>query len=184
MSIQAMLKNPSYIWQDPRLYYSKRRKEIHKTTSGMDLRYRTLHQQLFTSELFEAAQKQLQVNRDKSPRNAKYEYLLHGHIRCRQCGRSYYGSFASTIRKSKRYVRRYYHCSGKIKMCAPVNRCQNKNWNAVKLESMVWAEIERILIHPEIIITELEKQHHDADQMGMLETELNQTERYLKAVRP
>ena len=67
-------------------------------------------------------------------------------------------------------------------MVAPVERCQNKNRNAAKLESMVWAEIERILSHPEIINTELEKQRHDANQVGVLETELNQTERQLKAV--
>ena len=67
-------------------------------------------------------------------------------------------------------------------MVTPVDRCQNKNWNAEKLESMVWTEIERILSHPEIIITELEKQRHDANQVGVLETELNQTDRQLKAV--
>ena len=63
-----------------------------------------------------------------------------------------------------------------------MDRCHNKNRNAAKLESTVWAEIERILSHPEIIITELEKQRHAANQMGVLETELNQAERQLKAV--
>ena len=86
------------------------------------------------------------------------------------------------IKDGKRYVRRYYRCTGKLKMVVPVERCHNKNRNAAKLESIVWAEIERILSHPEIIITELEKQRHDANQVGVLETELNQTERQLKAV--
>jgi hypothetical protein len=115
-------------------------------------------------------------------RNAKYKYLLHGHIWCRQCGRSYYAGFASAYWKDKRRVRLYYRCSGKRKILVPVNRCQNKNWNVVELESVVWAEIEHVLSHPEIIISELEKQRHDADQVGVLETELNQTEQQLTTV--
>jgi site-specific DNA recombinase len=180
-SIQTMLKNPSYIGKTYVFSTMRGRKKFTKPRAEW-VEIQGVTPAIISSELFEAAQKQLQVNRDKSPRNAKYEYLLHGHIRCRQCERSYYGGFASTIRSGKRSVRRYYRCLGKVKMVTPVDRCQNKNWNAAKLESVVWAEIERILIHPEIIITELEKQRHNADRMGMLETELNQAERQLKTV--
>jgi hypothetical protein len=38
------------------------------------------------------------------------------------------------------------------------------------------------LSHPEIIITELEKLRHDANRVGVLETELKQAERQFKAV--
>jgi uncharacterized phage infection (PIP) family protein YhgE len=71
---------------------------------------------------------------------------------------------------------------GKLKMYAPVERCRNKGWSANKLESMVWAKLEEYLSKPELIVNELEKQHQDADQLGMYETQLQDIERQLKAV--
>ena len=67
-------------------------------------------------------------------------------------------------------------------MVTTVDRCQNHGWNAEKLESMVWTEMERVLRHPEIIITELEKQRNDANRVDVLDTELNQTELQLKTL--
>ncbi len=46
----------------------------------------------------------------------------------------------------------------------------------------MWAELENVLSHPEIVIHELETRRHDADRAGVLETELKQVERQLKAV--
>jgi hypothetical protein len=71
---------------------------------------------------------------------------------------------------------------GKRKMYAPVERCRNKGWSANKLESMVWAKLEEYLSKPELIVSELEKQHQDADQLGVFETQLQEVERQLKAV--
>jgi site-specific DNA recombinase len=180
-SIQTMLKNPSYAGKTYVFTTVKGREKFTKPRSEW-IEIPGVTPAIISQEQFEAAQKQLQANRDKSPRNIKWQYLLHGYIRCRHCGRAYYGGFSANIRGGKRYVRRYYRCLGKLKMVAPVERCQNKNRNAAKLESMVWAEIERILSHPEIINTELEKQRHDANQVGVLETELNQAERQLKII--
>ena len=180
-SVQVMLRNPAYTGKTYVFTSVKGGKKFTRPQSEW-IEIPGVTPAIITSEQFEAAQNQLQANRDKSPRNVKHEYLLHGHIRCRQCGRAYYGGFDSRIRKSERYARRYYCCLGKRKMCAPVDRCQNKRWAAVKIESMVWAELERVLGHPEIIITELEKQRHDAGRTGMLETELKETERQLKAL--
>jgi hypothetical protein len=176
-----MLKNPSYAGKTYVFTTVKGREKFTKPRSEW-IEIPGVTPAIISQEQFEAAQKQLQANRDKSPRNIKWQYLLHGYIRCRHCGRAYYGGFSANIRGGKRYVRRYYRCLGKLKMVAPVERCQNKNRNAAKLESMVWAEIERILSHPEIINTELEKQRHDANQVGVLETELNQTDRQLKII--
>jgi site-specific DNA recombinase len=180
-SIQTMLKNPSYAGKTYVFTCVKGGKKFTKPREEW-VEIPGATPPIVTTEIFEAAQKQLRVNSEKSPRNIKWQYLLHGYIRCRQCGRAYYGGFSANIRGGKRYVRRYYRCLGKLKMVAPVERCQNKNRNAAKLESMVWAEIERILSHPEIINTELEKQRHDANQVGVLETELNQTDRQLKII--
>jgi len=63
-----------------------------------------------------------------------------------------------------------------------VGHCHNKGWSADKLESLVWAQIEHVLNNPELIITELEKQRQDANEVGVLETELRQIERQLKEI--
>ena len=134
---------------------------------------------IISEELFEAAQVQLEVNRGKANRNVRRQYLLHGHIYCRRCGRGYHGY---TIRDRISRVRRRYRCSGKLRMVVPVNRCDNKSWPADKLEGLVWQQIERILDNPELIISEIEKQRQDANQLGVLEAELQQVERQLRTL--
>jgi len=128
---------------------------------------------IISQEMFEAAQKQLQVNRAKASRNTKREYLLRGHIFCRQCGRAFYGCVIRDCR---------YRCSGRLRMVTPVNRCVNKSWQAENIENLVWQQIERVLDNPELIITEIGKQRQDANQLGILETELQQVERQLRAL--
>jgi len=181
MSIQAMLKNPGYIGKTYVFTTMRGRKKFTKPQAEW-IEIPGVTPAIISSELFEDAQKQLKANKEKSLRNAKHEYLLRGHIRCCQCGRTYYGLFNSAIRRGKRSVRRTYRCLGKLKMVAPVERCQNHGWNAEKLESIVWAEMERVLRHPEIIITALEKQRNDANRVDVLDTELNQTELQLKTL--
>ena len=181
MSIQAMLKNPGYIGKTYVFTTMRGRKKFTKPREEW-IEILGVTPAIIASELFEAAQKQLQANKEKSLRNVKHEYLLRGHIRCRQCGRSYYGVYDSPIQNGKRRIRRNYRCLGKLKLVTTVDRCQNHGWNAEKLESMVWTEMERVLRHPEIIITELEKQRNDANRVDVLDTELNQTELQLKTL--
>jgi site-specific DNA recombinase len=136
---------------------------------------------IITPELFEAAQKQLQANRDKAMRNTRREYLLRGHIRCRQCNHAYVGDITRSGKVDGSY-KRLYRCLGRWKDYAPTERCHNKAWGADKLEALVWQQIEGVLANPEIIATELEKQRQDADQLGVFETELQQVERQLKSL--
>ena len=65
---------------------------------------------------------------------------------------------------------------------APINQCCNRSWKADVLEALVWKEIERVLDNPELIITTLEKQRDDANNIGILEPELQQVERQLKVL--
>ena len=133
-------------------------------------------------ELFKEAQKQLQTNRAKSKRNMKREYLLHGHIRCRRCGRAYYAGVTNDRIGSQHKLVRRYRCSGKLKMVVPINQCANKSWQADKLEALVWQQIERVLNNPTLIITEIEKQHQDTNQLSVLENELRQVDRQLRTL--
>ena len=85
--------------------------------------------------LLEDAQKQLRINREKATRNnTTHQYLLRGHIRCRQCGHAYTGGADIKKRKIDTYHGRLYRCMGKKRDCSPVNPCKNKGWGADKLE--------------------------------------------------
>ncbi len=129
---------------------------------------------IISEELYEAAQAQLKLNYRKAQRNTRQQYLLRGHLYCRQCGRAYCGHIDRVIR--------YYRCPGKNRITAPVNRCLNKNWRADKIEVLVWEKIESVLDNPELIITEIEKQRDNADNLGILEVELQLIEKNLKAL--
>jgi len=137
---------------------------------------------LISQEMFEAAQKQLAINRERSPRNVKRQYLLRGHIRCRQCGRAYYGCVTNDRIGSEHKKVRRYRCSGKLKMIVPVDRCINSSWQADRIEDLVWKQIQDVLNRPDLMIAEIEKQRQDTDQLGFLEAELQQVERQLRAL--
>jgi len=124
--------------------------------------------------MFQATQMQLELNYKKAKRNTKQPYLLRGHLYCRQCGHVYCGHVDRTIR--------YYRFPGKLRITAPVGRCHNSNWRADKIEAFVWKEIERILDDPEFIATAIEKQRYDANNVSILETELQQIDRQLNAL--
>jgi len=181
-SVQAILKNPAYTGKTYVFTTAKGGKQFTRPQEDW-IEIPGVTPAIISQELFDAAQKQLQVNRDKSPRNCKHEYLLRSHVKCRQCGRSYVGSTGSGgLQYGKRYIQRCYRCMGKLKMYAPLERCRNKGWSANKLEAMVWAKLEEYLSRPELIITELEKQRDDANQLGVFEAQLQDIERQLKAV--
>jgi len=134
--------------------------------------------------MFDAAQKQLRTNFEKSKRNMRRQYLLHGHVICSKCGKPYRTHITISHRKYNTYEYRRYACS-----CAPGmqdsfqgEHCHNKGWMADKLENLVWAQIEGILANPSIIIAEIEKQRQGIGDVNGLEAELNQVERRLKAI--
>ena len=132
--------------------------------------------------MFKAAQKQLEINSQRAIRNKKRDYLLNGHLYCRHCGRAYYAYFNSKYVKGKRYEKRRYRCSRSFRAVAPYDPCRNKSWSAETLEGLVWEQIELLLKKPELIITEIEKHRQDASQLDVLEAELQQVERQLKAL--
>jgi site-specific DNA recombinase len=179
-SVQAILTNPAYTGKTYVFTTAKGKQFTRPQSDWIEIPGAT--PAIISQELFDAAQKQLRVNQEKSPRNCKREYLLRGHLRCRQCGRAYVGAASSSVQHGKRYIQRYYRCKGKLKQYAPFERCHNKGWSANKLEAMVWGKLEEYLSQPELITSQLETQRQDANQLGVFESELERVERQLKAV--
>jgi len=180
-SVQAILINPAYTGKTYAFTTVRGRRQRTRPQSDW-IEIEGVTPAIISQELFDAAQKQLQVNRTKTVPTTKYEYLLRGHIRCRQCGRAYVAGIARrSLQNGRQYVKLYYRCMGKTKVDVPLERCCNKGWTAKRLEGMVWGELERYLSDRDLIIGELEKQRQDAGQLGAFEAELERVERQLKA---
>lgn len=177
-SVYAILTNPAYTGKTYVFHTKNHRKFARPKEEWIEIPGVT--PAIIGQELYDAAREQLKINRENSPRNCKRQYLLRGHLRCRRCGRAYVGATSSSVQHGKRYIQRCYRCKGKLKMYAPVERCHNKGWSANKLERLVWAKLEDYLSKPDLIVSELEKQRQDANQLGVFEAESQEVKRRLK----
>jgi site-specific DNA recombinase len=108
---------------------------------------------------FEAAQRQLDRNRELSPRNKTREYLLAGHLRCGRCGRGLTGGAYPTVAG----ITRTYRCSSMNHIMDPEGRCYGQ-LKADDVEPQIWAAVVRLLEHPELIVAEVQRQERRADE--------------------
>jgi site-specific DNA recombinase len=90
--------------------------------------------------IFEKAKDRRLLNFEQSKRNAKHEYLLGRRLRCAKCGYTYQG-------RTRREKNQYYCCHGKEQR--PISLCDMPNYNAKRLEHMVWEWLRRVLLHPD-----------------------------------
>lgn len=130
---------------------------------------------LVPEELFYAAQKQLEKNREFSFRKQKLPYLLKGRVRC-ACGRSMRGH-GSLKRKQ-----RYYHCwaTHKSHRHEIEKPCNARMVRADELEEMVWNQVKAILLDPGILIAEIERRQSTGD--SRLEVELASVQRTISGL--
>jgi len=127
----------------------------------------------FTWEEWQAIQRQLDRNRELSPRNQKLNYLLTGKVFCKQCGRKYYGVPV--------HGKPYYRCSGRIRLLSD-KRCTSKTVNARRLEEAVWNEVDKALKNPRTILAGLEELRGEVNQETFLDGELNRMTQRLRAL--
>ena len=130
---------------------------------------------IISEELFEAAQKQLQKNKETSLRNAKNQYLLRGHVYCRRCGRGYWAAPGLKTRNNRRYSYPFYGCSGNHKIVSPV-KCGNPRVSALKLEPLVWKQIKDVLSKPELVMAEIQRRQKEASDVTNVERDLERVE--------
>ena len=145
---------------------------------------------IISEETSNAAQEKLAENRRLATRNKKHEYLLGGYIYCARCGRAFWGAPGIKSRDGKHYEYPFYQCSGRLKKVTPV-KCYNKQYNAHKLEESVWAEVDKVLTHPESVVYYLEHMqskndpnilHGELDRLaGLIENRQKQKGRINKA---
>ena len=126
-SVIAILKNPAYTGKTYAFTTLKGKRRGRPKDEWIEIPDVT--PPIVSRDLFDAAQKQLQVNRITAKRNMKRQYLLRGHLYCRRCGRAYWGYADRTKQR--------YRCPGTQRIVTPVNNCHNKSWLADSLEALV-----------------------------------------------
>ncbi len=132
---------------------------------------------IISEDIYNTVQTRLEHNRKMAKRSSKHEYLLHGHIYCAKCGRSYWAAPGIKTRNGNRYEYPFYHCSGKSKSVTPI-RCDNRRHNARRIEDLIWGEVEKILTQPELVFAEFERRKKE-DKTGTWKTELERVKTLL-----
>lgn len=107
---------------------------------------------IIDEETFECAQKKLEKNKKLSPRNnKKYEYLVSGLLRCKNCGYGIYGKPTS----NSKYKRLYYRCTGQDGYRWSTGRiCKGRPVRTEVIDDLVWDSIKELLKNPKNILYE------------------------------
>ncbi|MFC2045700.1 recombinase family protein [Chloroflexota bacterium] len=127
----------------------------------------------FTWEDWEIIQRQLDRNRELSPRNQKLSYLLSGRLFCKSCGRKYCGIPV--------HGKPYYRCSGRVRLLSD-KCCTSKTINAGKLDESVWTEVAEALKNPRTILAGLQQLKGGMNQEGFLEEEVDRITKRIKTL--
>jgi site-specific DNA recombinase len=112
---------------------------------------------IVSDEEFYRAQELLLNRRNYSERNAKYDYLLQGMVKCGDCGNTVAGTADKqvTVKKGKKYgpyFMLYYRCTHFVKnRFDKVVKCKLRYVQARKLEDSVWNEVVKIFQNPDLI---------------------------------
>jgi site-specific DNA recombinase len=107
---------------------------------------------IISEELFQQVHARLEENKRFSPRNnKKYEYLLSGLLRCKECGYALYGKPAS----NSKYKRLYYRCAGQDGYRWTKGRvCSAHPIRVEALDDLVWEQTRRLVEQPELVLRE------------------------------
>jgi site-specific DNA recombinase len=124
---------------------------------------------LISEELFTLAERQMQLNRERSPRKTRLPYLLAGLLYCGSCGRRLGGHAGVASGR--------YECTRRRAMEPPERRCSLRSINQSDIEPLVWDHVAQLLQQPELIPEYL--QQHQSDEGP----ELTDAQRELKGLQ-
>ena len=116
---------------------------------------------LINEETFALAEERLALNKKYAARRTAEPSLLQGLVHCRQCG---YALYRTSTRSTARKIF-YYRCLGSdAYRYEGQARCDQRPIRLDLLESIVWAEVLRLLEDPGLIQSELERRLEAARQ--------------------
>jgi site-specific DNA recombinase len=115
---------------------------------------------IIDTSTWDLAQQQLSLNRVKSPRNRKHQYLfINGRFRCGICGRAMIGS----CKKKPKGDWLFYRCVSNVKSNY-YEKCPQHSIAASTAESLVWDEVAKVLKNPSLVMEELSSQRNEGVQ--------------------
>jgi site-specific DNA recombinase len=173
-TVGRIMHNPTYAGKS---YAGKTRTEGKKRIRCSETDYipiaDAVNRSVFSWEEWELIQRQLDRNRELSPRNQKLNYLLSGRLFCKSCGRKYYGV--------PMHGKPYYRCSGRVRLLSD-RRCTSKSINASKLDEAVWVEVAKVLANPSTILAGLRQSENNVNEETFWGEELDRMAKRLKAL--
>lgn len=103
---------------------------------------------IIDQETWEQARRQLQLNKERAPRNNKmHDYLLKGLLVCGCCNLRMLGHAGDPVRRRRRYL-----CSRKETLHAGAKPCPNRTVLAEAIEEQVWQSVSELLSHPQLLL--------------------------------
>jgi site-specific DNA recombinase len=112
---------------------------------------------IISQELYDAAQRQLKLNRERSPRRTKRTYLLRGLVKCGLCGNHYYA------RANRGYA--YYYCRASASSGSPIkghytaaaDKCPGRPLRGDGFEERIWKYIRNRVTDEEALLATFEQ---------------------------
>jgi site-specific DNA recombinase len=105
---------------------------------------------LISQAVFDLATRQLQLNRERSPRKTRFPYLLQGLLVCGYCGRRLGGHAGVASGR--------YECTKRRTLEAPEWRCHLRSVSQPDIEPVVWDAVRQLLQQPRLILEHLRQQ--------------------------
>jgi hypothetical protein len=128
--------------------------------------------QFIDDSTFEKVRKCLEGNIKQSGRPSE-GYLLKGVVRCGRCGAAVSGGVASVTQSG---THRYYTCTLKTRKAYTVGTgesnkvCLGRNWRTDIIDSIVWNELSKLIVNPEILIDKLLERLSDKSKIDEMVT--------------
>jgi len=113
---------------------------------------------IVSRETWEAAQVQLQKNKDSSPRNTRREYLLRRRVVCRDCG----AKMNVTSRRNGKYL--YYRCESRYALDSARECSIMVGFRADHVDTAVWDWVKSFLIDPVALAEGLRTEQEEREE--------------------
>lgn len=131
---------------------------------------------IVSEEVFAMAARQMQLNRERSPRRTRYQYLLQGLLICGYCGRRLGGHAGAASGR--------YECTRRRSLEPAERRCHLRSISQADIEPMVWAHIVALLEQPVVLLQYLEQQRaEDGPEVSDGQRELRRLQRQQAVLR-
>ena len=170
-SIRGILNNTTYVgrWEYSK-FTTRGSHQVRRPNGGL---LSVAVPPIIGPEIWDLAQQRLMENREKSPRNLKYEYLLNQRLHCGTCGAKV---GCDPARGAKLY--HYYRCkaTGRTPLLDYAHTCDLPNFRVDQVEPKLWAWIKSLLTDPVQLVEGINAIQSDREQ------ELSPVRDRLKAV--